>query len=524
MESKTPPVTAFSRVDAEDQVDQTQSTGFEVSVPNQNKGKTSSKVEPDTQTLLLTTTDDVQALLLSNDDLVEESDDVFEAGDEMDEDIQQGDKEKPSKESATKEKHEEVAASYADLKWSLKDFIHTSFTKYENNDTALRNFQQPLNLFKADHNTTLQGILANLKEVQDAVKEDFALNKKGEKADMDTEEADEKEPIKERVVENVVQEPKADIDTEEADEKEPIKEHEVENVVQEPKLVKASSKVCLDPDEPVRFPYEIHKKLCHLTNYDIQDHLDKEEKIKKASEKANLLAMSKHELIKDVELKVLNREHSKKIKRSRELRKKRIKKYRWTTSNRLKPKTMTDVKIHPNTKPIAMIVFRGLDKRNFDVHNPFTFGDFGVTEWDELREIIPKKKNQVVKDMMKSLSKRYEILRTTPDELRISSSLSAPVKSLPEGVPFVNNMVIEEPEYVMFFIDVFGDHAFQRMNDIHKVYIKTLLTYLVMASNITTHENTTFYLKLRKLIEKHPDQEKLKSKKVKLEYVRYKLD
>nr|GEW93676.1 hypothetical protein [Tanacetum cinerariifolium] len=30
-------------------------------------------------------------------------------------------------------------------------------------------------------------------------------------------------------------------------------------------------------------------------------------------------------------------------------------------------------------------------------------------------------------------------------------------RSLPEGVPFVNNMVIEEPEYVIFFTDVFGD-------------------------------------------------------------------
>nr|GEV74249.1 hypothetical protein [Tanacetum cinerariifolium] len=30
-------------------------------------------------------------------------------------------------------------------------------------------------------------------------------------------------------------------------------------------------------------------------------------------------------------------------------------------------------------------------------------------------------------------------------------------RSLPKGVPFVNNMVIEEPEYGIFFIDVFGD-------------------------------------------------------------------
>ncbi|GKG63215.1 hypothetical protein Tco_0638862, partial [Tanacetum coccineum] len=33
-------------------------------------------------------------------------------------------------------------------------------------------------------------------------------------------------------------------------------------------------------------------------------------------------------------------------------------------------------------------------------------------------------------------------------------------RSLLEGVPFVNNMVIEEPEYGLFFIDVFGDEAF----------------------------------------------------------------
>ncbi|GJT65158.1 hypothetical protein Tco_1016638, partial [Tanacetum coccineum] len=148
-------------------------------------------------------------LLLSDDERIEESDDdVFEAGDEMDEDIHQADEEetqspKPSKESSTKipteepisqehqshtphkdhrkdhwEKHEEAAASYADLKWSLKDFIHTSFNKYENNDIDLRNFQQLITLFKTDHNTSMRKILKNLKGVHDVVKEDPALNKK----------------------------------------------------------------------------------------------------------------------------------------------------------------------------------------------------------------------------------------------------------------------------------------------------------------------------------------------------------
>ncbi|GJY02125.1 hypothetical protein Tco_0360277 [Tanacetum coccineum] len=130
---------------------------------------------------------------------------------------------------------------------------------------------------------------------------------------------------------------------------------------------------------------------------------------------------------------------------------------------------------------------------------------------------------------MISLQKRYERLRKIPKELRMQSVLSHPAHeqassqllgrkrtrmklepeiciptlecnmSLPEGVPFVNNMVIEVPEYGMFFTDVF-------------------------ASNITALKNARFYQKLRELIAKHPDQEKLKSKRVKLEALGYKLD
>nr|GEU83996.1 hypothetical protein [Tanacetum cinerariifolium] len=134
-----------------------------------------------------------------------------------------------------KEQHVEAATLYADLKCSLKDFINTSFTKYKNINAALRKFHQILNFFKTDHNTGLRRIFKNLKEVQDSVKEDPAQNKKvleafeaytnnftnltklltlgenfahtateehpshneGEKADMDTEEPINKQPIKE---------------------------------------------------------------------------------------------------------------------------------------------------------------------------------------------------------------------------------------------------------------------------------------------------------------------------------------
>ncbi|GJY92364.1 hypothetical protein Tco_0508146 [Tanacetum coccineum] len=216
-------------------------------------------------------------------------------------------------------------------------------------------------------------------------------------------------------------------------------------------------------------------------------------------------------------------------------------------TNRIKSEPITDVRIHPNTKPIVASVFRNNDKRNFDVHNPFKFTNFRITELDELGPIIQKKKNSVVKDLMTYLSKRYESLKKIHKGLGIQSARPASVpeqassqtsgrkrkhmklepevkvpglecnRSLPEGIPFVNNMVIEEPEYGIFFTDVFGDQAFQRWDDIHKVGMDSLISYMVMASMVKTEDNARFSLKLKKLIVEHPDQEKLKSKKVVLE-------
>nr|GFD15422.1 hypothetical protein [Tanacetum cinerariifolium] len=85
-------------------------------------------------------------------------------------------------------------------------------------------------------------------------------------------------------------------------------------------------------------------------------------------------------------------------------------------------------------------------------------------------------------------------------------------------------MVIKEHEYGIFFSDVFGDQAFQRWNEIHKVYVETLVTYLVSFIMVKTPENARFGIKLRKLITDHPDQDKLKSKKVKLEALGYHMD
>ncbi|GJY75520.1 hypothetical protein Tco_0480636 [Tanacetum coccineum] len=134
------------------------------------------------------------------------------------------------------------------------------------------------------------------------------------------------------------------------------------------RLVPASTIIRPDPDEP-----------------------DKEEKIKKAAEEAKLLAMSRPE----------------------------------TMTDRIKPEPITDVRIHPNTKPIVASVFRNNDKRNFDVHQPLKFSDFGITELDELGLIIQKKKNSVVKDLMTSLSKGYERfvgIKRLLDDLRVTAT------------------------------------------------------------------------------------------------------
>nr|GEY10214.1 hypothetical protein [Tanacetum cinerariifolium] len=266
---------------------------------------------------------------------------------------------------------------------------------------------------------------------------------------------------------------------------------------------------------------------------------DKEDEIKKAEEEAKLNSISKTEVIKvvckeaeklgihpkeaitskagelfkkalDAEHDVLKRQHIKKVRKSLKLRNHKYDSYMWTVSSRLKPEPITDIKIHPKTKLVVIAVYRGGDGRNFDTHKPFLFGAFGISELDKLREIIPKKKNAMVKDLMNSLSQRCERLRQIPRELGIQSAPPAPKQSpsqtserkrkhmklepetripglecnqtLLENVMFVNNMVIEEPEYRIFFTDEFGDQAFQRWSDINKVGMEALLSYLVWSS------------------------------------------
>ncbi|GJZ44038.1 hypothetical protein Tco_0591293 [Tanacetum coccineum] len=228
--------------------------------------------------------------------------------------------------------------------------------------------------------------------------------------------------------------------------------------------VPASTIVRPDPDEEVKVTSMINGKMYYLT------------------EEERLFAISKPEVIKVVQ------EEAEKIG----LDPKKIASAK--AGEKLKPETITDIKIHPKTKPVVITVYRGTNGRNFDVHKPLAFGTFGISELDELREIIPKKKNTVVQDLINSLSRRYERIRKIPEAFGIKSALPAPTpapeqasskssrrkrkhmelepeikipglecnRALPENVLFINNMVFEEPEYGIFFIDEFDDQAFQR--------------------------------------------------------------
>ncbi|GKA22684.1 hypothetical protein Tco_0708646 [Tanacetum coccineum] len=104
--------------------------------------------------------------------------------------------------------------------------------------------------------------------------------------------------------------------------------------------------------------------------------------------------------------------------------------------------------------------------------------------------------NIVIFALTESLSKKYERMKEIPGKLGINTPLPLPEqvpslslskkrkalelepkvritgfecnRSLLEGIPFVNNKVIEIIEHEIFFTDAFGDQAFQRISDIHK--------------------------------------------------------
>nr|GEU58991.1 hypothetical protein [Tanacetum cinerariifolium] len=345
----------------------------------------------------------------SDDDLKEDSDDdVFEVGDNMEEDIQDPKTKETqyhnSTEHTTKEKHKSPSpnrdrprSSHAN-KTNAFDFESSSCSEtLKPYDNYMLIIERQL----TDYNMSMRAILANLKETRDVVKEDHALNKKVLEATeaytknsanltellslaalrydisslkQDTSEIKSimteifnafkgmgenvthtatKELFSHTEGENVDMDAKADVTEEEkVDEKhEPAratnaiplsafrplirtnleieimtspsrvnltdttieyltsqdgveikligslrpqprtdkgKKTAISDEESPRKLVPTLSKLHQDPDEPVRIPYEIHRKLYHLIDDEIQNHLNKEEEIKKKAKEAKL--------------------------------------------------------------------------------------------------------------------------------------------------------------------------------------------------------------------------------------------
>nr|GEU75360.1 retrovirus-related Pol polyprotein from transposon TNT 1-94 [Tanacetum cinerariifolium] len=227
------------------------------------------------------------------------------------------------------------------------------------------------------------------------------------------------------------------------------------------KVMHGSTMSFPDPDEPIRVEFMNNGKIVYLTEQEIQEYWDKEEKMKKATKETKLLAMSRPEVIKkaqDVEHDVLKREHSKKANRLTELNRRRAEEYMWTMANRIKPEPITDARIHPNTKPIKIPEELGIQYA--------------------LHASIPE---QVSSQTSGRKRKHMEL----KPEIKVPGLECN--RSLPEGVPFVSNMVIEEPEYEIFFTYVFGDQAFQIWDDIHKDPFKVtdieLMAHMIDVNN-----------------------------------------
>ncbi|GJW11673.1 retrovirus-related pol polyprotein from transposon TNT 1-94 [Tanacetum coccineum] len=135
MEPINPTVVDPSGAGAEYQVDETQSTRLRYQTLTENKGKAFSKVELDLETLPLTTHIDIQAYLLSKDELAEESDEeeVFAAGDDMEEDTQ-----------ADEEEHQSPSPNKDKLEPS--HFLETQVSDSDSSSLNLKRFDNTLPL------------------------------------------------------------------------------------------------------------------------------------------------------------------------------------------------------------------------------------------------------------------------------------------------------------------------------------------------------------------------------------------
>ncbi|GKE33423.1 hypothetical protein Tco_1452745, partial [Tanacetum coccineum] len=455
MEPIHPTVVDPSGTGAKYQMNQTQSTRLRYQSLIENKGKPSHEEELDTQPLVLSTYEDVRAFLLSNDEAQESkeaekpqsshapSTEASDTDSSCDDILRKYDNTFPPTERQL------VAVNYANLKASIDEYYDENIAQRDQTDKLVEASMSSLDKSSTTISDLYKGlniITELLKEINNALKDDHAhaLKKHKELANWAKSSTNmawklgsrllgqssgsvtptlalthipanvEGENATNTATEDPLSHTEGNTDAnrqENLDESKHSRDANIEfigkgiaideQVEDQKKLVKALSIIRPGPDALILYTINGETEV----NKVVREEAKKLEIHPK--EAITTKAGEKFKKAQDAEHEVLKRKHTK-VRKSLVFRKHKYDNYMWTISNRLKPKTIIDIKIHSKTKPVIITVFRGIDGRNFDVHNPFAFGDFGISELDELREIIPTKKNAVVIDFMNSLGQRHE--------------------------------------------------------------------------------------------------------------------
>ncbi|GJZ14189.1 hypothetical protein Tco_0549419 [Tanacetum coccineum] len=154
MEPIHPTVADLSGAGAKYQVDQTQSTRLRYQSLTENKGKPSHEEELDTQPLVLYTYADVRAFLLSDDETQESEEDILGA---------------------------EAAVNYVNLKASIDEYYDENIAHRDQTDKLVEASMSSLDKSSNTISDLYKGlniITELLKEIKNAIKDDFVINKK----------------------------------------------------------------------------------------------------------------------------------------------------------------------------------------------------------------------------------------------------------------------------------------------------------------------------------------------------------
>nr|GEX18942.1 hypothetical protein [Tanacetum cinerariifolium] len=237
MEPINPTVPEPLRTGAEYQVDKTQSTRLRYQTLPENKGKTSSKVEPDLQTLQFTIVADIQAYLISEDELAQES---------------------------NEKEHVEVVVSYDDLRASIEGYYEENIDHRDQTDKLVLETMDSLDKTATD-------------------KDDPALTKKViEDTKAYTKNSSTLTELLSLVKNFDFQGLKSSVESLQA-----AALRQDEHLAS---WAKSSNSLA----------WNLGPRMTTLTEEQIQAHIDKEEHIKKAAEEAKMFEMTKTEVIKVV--------------------------------------------------------------------------------------------------------------------------------------------------------------------------------------------------------------------------------